>query len=231
MTEPNVAAVALNIAQACVKAGRDPESVRLMAVSKQVGAGMVRKAASMGVTLFGENHVQEARDKSEEGAFKGATLCLIGHLQTNKASLAARVFDEVHSVDTVHVAEALSRFSLMYRGAGRPLTVLIEVNAGEDPAKYGVMPDEAADLVKAVMGMPGLVVRGLMTVAPGHGEGEVARRAFRRLFDLKAELARSGVPLENLKELSMGMSADYPLAIEEGSTIVRIGTALFGPRQ
>lgn len=231
MTEPNVAAIVENIGAACRLAGRETGSVRLMAVTKQVPADTVRQAAQMGITLFGENHVQEARAKAQAGAYRGATLCLIGHLQTNKVSLAARVFDEVHSVDSERVAEALSRFSLLYRGHDRPLRVLVEVNAGEDPAKYGVMPDGAAALAQAVLAMPGLSLRGLLTVAPWYGDEARARQTFRRLREIRDALAAGGVPGENLAELSMGMSGDYRVAIEEGSTLVRIGTALFGPRR
>lgn len=231
MTEPGVAGVVASVEAACRRAGRDPSGVKLMAVTKQVLPETVRKAAFLGVTLFGENRVQEARQKVREGAFKGVALCLIGHLQTNKASMAARIFDEVHSVDSIRIAAALSKFSLEYRGSGRPLPVLLEVNAGQDPAKYGVMPEGAGTLALKVLEMPGLTLKGLMTVAPGYGDEQLARAAFRRLRELRDSLTRSCIPPENLHELSMGMSGDYGLAIEEGSTLVRIGTALFGPRQ
>jgi pyridoxal phosphate enzyme (YggS family) len=229
MTVPDVARVAASIEAACVKAGRDPKSVRLLAVTKQVPTPAIRQAADLGVSLFGENRVQEAREKANQGAYEGSTLCLIGHLQSNKASLAARLFDEVHSVDSLRIADALNKASSRYRTA--PLPVLIEVNAGEDPAKFGVLPGSVKELAFAVMEMPGLALRGLMTVAPGYGDAELARSAFRRLRQARDELRDAGIPADSLRELSMGMSGDYEIAISEGSTIVRIGTALFGPRK
>ncbi|MEX0974070.1 MAG: YggS family pyridoxal phosphate-dependent enzyme [Bacillota bacterium] len=229
MTVPDVATVAQNIEAACRRIGRDPATVRLMAVTKQVPATTIREAMVAGVSLFGENRVQEARSKMEVGAFQGATLCLVGHLQSNKASLAARLFDQVHSVDSERLATALGKFRLQY--LGDPLPVLMEVNAGEDPAKNGVPASGALGLALSILQTPGLVLKGLMTVAPGHGDEGTARRAFRRLRLLRNELMEAGVPAVNLQELSMGMSGDYAAAIEEGSTIVRIGTALFGPRR
>jgi pyridoxal phosphate enzyme (YggS family) len=229
MTAPNVAEIAANIETTCTRVGRDPSTVRLMAVTKQVPSAVIREAADAGVSLFGENHVQEAKEKSEEGAFSRATLCLIGHLQTNKASLAARLFDQVHSVDSARLAGLLGKFRLQYEKP--PLPVLMEVNAAADPAKYGVLPEGALDLARAILATSGVTLAGLMTVAPWSADKTAARGAFGRLRKLRDELAESGIPQENLRELSMGMSGDYEIAIEEGSTIVRIGTALFGPRR
>lgn len=229
MTVLNVARVQASIRETCERTGRDPASVRLLAVTKEVPPETIRQAINAGITLFGENRVQEAREKSAQGAFRGAAICLIGHLQSNKASLAARIFDEVHSVDSGRLAASLGSASLRYRRS--PLPVLIEVNAGEDPAKFGVAPSRALELVRAVIDMPGLRLRGLMTVAPGQGDEALARAAFRSLRMLRDEMLDAGVAPEFLGELSMGMSGDYVVAIEEGSTIVRIGTALFGPRR
>lgn len=229
MTVPDVARVAASIEAACVRAGRDPKTVKLLAVTKQVPVEAIRQAAELGVSLFGENRVQEAREKASQGAFLGSTLCLIGHLQSNKASLAARLFDEVHSVDSPRIAVALGKTASRYRE--KPLPVLIEVNAGEDPAKFGVLPSEAKELALLVMETPGLALKGLMTVAPGYGDAEIARSAFRRLRQVRDDLLNAGIPEDALQELSMGMSGDYEIAISEGSTIVRIGTALFGPRR
>lgn len=229
MTVPNVARIAASIRETCERVGRDPSSVKLLAVAKEVPPETIRQAVDAGITLFGENRVQEARDKSAQGAFTGATICLIGHLQSNKASLAARIFDEVHSVDSERLAAYLGSSSLRYRRS--PLPVLVEVNAAEDPAKFGVAPSHALELVRAVIATPGLRLRGLMTVAPGQGDEALSRAAFRRLRFTRDELLDAGVAREYLSELSMGMSGDYVVAIEEGSTIVRIGTALFGPRR
>lgn len=225
----NIARIAASIEETCAKVGRDASSVRLMGVTKQVPEETIREAVLSGVTYFGENRVQEARDKAAAGAFEGARLCLIGHLQSNKVSQAVRIFDEIHSVDTVALAAALGKASLRYRPT--PLPILVEVNAGEDPAKFGVLPAEAPDLVKAVIDVDGLSLRGLMTMAPGHGDEAASRGAFSRLRRLRDEMLEAGFPPENLREMSMGMSMDYEVGIAEGSTIIRIGTALFGPRR
>ena len=227
MIAKNIDSVRRSVHEACMKAGRDPKSVEIMGVTKFVGPDLIREAVSYGIVSLGENQVQEIRRKKALGAYDGARLCLIGHLQTNKASMAARVCDEVHSVDSVRVAEALSKFSLMYRTDG-VLPVLMEVNAGRDPKKHGVLPEDASKLCDTIMSLEGIQLRGLMTVAPE--DPTLARGAFRSLRLLRDELAARGTPVSNLETLSMGMSQDYESAILEGSTMVRIGTALFGPR-
>ncbi len=231
MIADNLQVVMERVAEACAKANRDPASVRLMAVTKNVTSEAIQEAYGLGLTLFGENRVQEAKRKIEAGVFKDSKICLVGHLQTNKASSAARLFDAVHSVDSRRVAEALSRFSVLYRSKGsREIEVMIEVNIGRDPRKYGVMPEEALGLAQYAVGLPGILLTGLMTVAPGMGDLAMAQGAFRELRTLRDRLVDSGVSMENLKELSMGMSGDYPVAVEEGATVIRLGTALFGPR-
>ncbi len=227
MISRNLTTVRKSVERACLKAGRDPSSVEIMGVTKFVEPGLIREAIGLGLRFIGENQVQEIRRKKSSGAYDGARLCLIGHLQTNKASMAARVCDEVHSVDSTRVAEALSKFSLMYR-EDEPLTILMEVNAGLDPKKHGVLPEDAPSLCDTIMSLEGLRLRGLMTVAPG--DPEAARSAFRSLRLLRDDLIAKGIPQDNLATLSMGMSGDYEVAISEGSTMVRIGTALFGPR-
>ena len=227
MIAERIASVRQSVHEACVKAGRDPASVELMGVTKFVGPGLIREAISNGISSLGENQVQEIRGKKALAAYDGARLCLIGHLQTNKASMAARLCDEVHSVDSIRVAEALSKFSLMYRKNG-PLPVLMEVNAGRDPKKHGVLAEDAPMLCDTIMSLKGLWLKGLMTVAPD--DPGLARGSFRSLRLLRDELVAQGTPFSHLRTLSMGMSKDYEAAILEGSTIVRIGTALFGPR-
>lgn len=227
MIAKNIDFVRQSIHEACMKAGRDPKSVEIMGVTKFVDQKLIREAVSHGIVSIGENQVQEIRRKKALGAYDGARLCLVGHLQTNKASMAARICDEVHSVDSVRVAEALSRFSLMYRQDG-PLPVLMEVNAGLDPKKYGVLPEDAPGLCDTIMSLKGIRLKGLMIVAPE--DPGLAREAFRSLRLLRDELVDKGAPSANLETLSMGMSQDYDMAILEGSTMIRIGTALFGPR-
>lgn len=231
MTETGVARIMESIREACVRCGRDEDSVRLLGVSKGVSAETVKKAIAQGLGLVGENRVQEARRKAREDAYTGAGLCLVGHLQSNKASMAARVFDQVHSLDSFRIASSLSKFRLQHKGPDHPMPVLIEVNVGRDPAKHGVAPELAGELAAKVLEMPCLNLKGLMTVPPGYGDLRLAREAFGKLRELSYDLIGSGVPAGNMRELSMGMSGDYLVAIEEGATLVRIGTALFGPRQ
>ncbi len=230
MIAKNLAAVKQRIEQACDKTGRDPSTVTIMGATKRMPVQVIREAICAGISVFGENRVQEAKEKAEAGAFEGAGLFLIGHLQTNKASWAARLFQGVHSVDSQKIALTLSRFSKIYRTPENPIQVMVEVNIGHDPAKFGVAPENALDLVNAVVGLPGLALVGLMTVPPLSPEPGVSKHAFRELRLLRERLIDSGIDPANLMELSMGMSADYPEAVEEGATLIRLGTVLFGPR-
>jgi pyridoxal phosphate enzyme (YggS family) len=224
----NLETIKHNIKQACDKAGRDPASVRILAVSKTFDAQAINEAKSLEISYFGENRVQEARSKVLEGAFEGATLCLIGHLQSNKASMAARIFDEIHSVDSRKIAEVLSKFSLKYRDC--PLPVYLQVNIAGDVNKHGCKPREAYDLAKYILNLEGLKLAGLMTIVPLSESSEDARLHFRNLRLLRDDMLSTGIPAHNLRELSMGMSSDYQVAIEEGATMIRLGTALFGSR-
>ena len=229
MKEIDVARILDNIAKACARAHRDPGEVKIQGATKGVSVEVIRKAIALGITIIGENRVNEAKAKAAEGAYSGSTLCLIGHLQSNKASMAARIFDEVHSVDSERIASLLSKFRKYY--CLGPLPVLLEVNVGRDPAKYGLPEEAALETAEKIMEMPALQLKGLFTVAPGYGDLQLARSAFRALRELRDDLVRHGIPEANMRELSMGMSADYEVAVEEGATIVRLGTVLFGPRQ
>jgi len=217
-----------NIKEACEKAGRDPASVRILAVSKSFDAQAINEAKTLGISYFGENRVQEARDKVLGGAFEGSTLCMIGHLHSNKASLAARVFDEVHSVDRLKLATVLSKFSLKYRK--RELPVYLQANISGEETKHGCKPSEAYNLARHILDLEGLKLVGLMTIAPVSEFPGDSRLHFRNLRLLRDDMLSMGIPAHNLKELSMGMSSDYQLAIEEGATVIRLGTALFGTR-
>ncbi|NLA60283.1 MAG: YggS family pyridoxal phosphate-dependent enzyme [Firmicutes bacterium] len=228
MIRANIEAVLERVRKACERSGRDAAQVKVMAVTKSVGASLVRDAIESGLVLFGENRVQEARKKVSEGVFEGVSICMIGHLQTNKASMAARVFDEIHSVASVRIAGALAKYAAMYRS--EPLPVLMEVNAGLDPAKHGIAPEEALALARHILSLPSLRLKGLMTVAPLTGGSRSARECFRTLRTLRDEMVSSGIHPEYLRELSMGMSGDFDIAVEEGATIIRLGTSLFGPR-
>jgi len=202
------------------KAAGLSQRVQIIAVTKGHPGAAVLAAIEAGVTDVGENRVQEALRKQDELGHLPVAWHLIGHLQTNKAKAAAGRFAAVHSVDSLRVAEALEAANLKLGTAG--LDVLLQVNIGHEPQKAGVMPDEVGGLAELVSTLPGLRLGGLMAIPPATNTGGVARADFERMHRLVAELG--------LAELSMGMSADLELAVELGATMVRIGTAIFGPR-
>ena len=208
-------------AEACEKAGRPRGSVRLLAVSKTKPPEAVREAAECGVRLFGENRVQEAQSKIPMCP-GGLEWHLIGHLQSNKAKVAARFFQMVHSVDSLKLLQALESH------ADVTLPVLLQVNVSGEAAKFGMKPDEVAGVIEAANEMQKVEVHGLMTIPPFSPDPEKTRIHFSNLRKLRDRLQdKTGTPLP---ELSMGMSHDLEVAIEEGSTWVRIGTDLFGSR-
>ncbi len=220
----NLQRVRERVVHAALKAGRSPESVRLVAVSKGQPAGSLREAIAAGALEIGENYVQEAEAKFAELGGAAVVRHLIGPLQRNKAGRAAMLFDMVQSIEDVRTATALGARA---RSAGRVIEILVEVNVSGEATKHGVSPEAATDLVAELSGAPGVRVVGLMGVGPAvgaAGEGEV-RRAYQGLAALFGRL-----PSANRQVLSMGMTGDFELAIAEGSTMVRIGTALFGPR-
>jgi len=206
------------------RAGRDAGSVRLVGVVKTVPAERVREAVALGLEDLGENRVQEAERKIA-AVGRGARWHMIGHLQRNKAARAVELFDRIHGVDGVELAMALSRHAAR---AGRTLPVMVEVNVSGEGSKFGVHPERLPELLEGIVELPGLVVDGLMTVGRMVERAEEARPTFARLRELRDRAAaRLG---RELPELSMGMSADYEVAVEEGATMVRVGTALFGAR-
>jgi len=216
------------IAQAARKALRRPEDVALMAVSKTQPAEIVARAARAGITLFGENRVQEGAAKVEalSGEFPNLEWRLIGPLQTNKARTALQWFHAVESLDRERLA---ARLEALLSERGQPLPVLLEINVGREASKSGALPEDAERLGAAALACPHLEVRGLMAVPPFDPDPEKARPHFAAVRELRDRLAaRLGTPLP---ELSLGMSHDFAVAVEEGSTEVRIGTALFGPRE
>ena len=226
----NLAAVRERIAAAARRAGRCPEEIALMAVSKTFPAEIIREAYHAGQRLFGENRVQEFADKA--GALQqlaDAEWHLIGHLQTNKAAKAAELFSAVDSVDSLRLAERLNAAA---EKAGKRLPALIEINVGGEAAKSGVAPDSAEldRLLAATPQLTALQFRGLMTIPPFTEDPQQARPYFRRLRELRDQIAARHLPAVNLDVLSMGMSHDFEVAIEEGSTCVRVGTAIFGVR-
>ena len=219
-------AVRGEVAARTVAAGRAPESCRLVAVTKGHPASLVHAAIVAGASDVGENYVQEGARKRADVAQLGdadtARWHLIGPLQTNKAALAARSFDLFHAIDRVEVAAALAR-----RASG-PIEGLLQVNVARDPRKAGVPPDDVLACVRQLSAVPGFELRGLMTIGPLDADAAATRRTFAALRQQVDELR--GMGYERLTELSMGMSDDYPEAIAEGATLVRLGTAIFGPR-
>jgi pyridoxal phosphate enzyme (YggS family) len=219
-------AVLGRIADAAAHAGRDPGDVTLVAVSKTVEASRIRAAVAAGLTVLGENRVQEAEAKVPD--VDGATWHLVGPLQGNKARRAVGLFDVIQSVDSLALATRLATIAAELR-PGRPLPVLLQVNVDADPAKAGWSPDDLARDAEALAGLAGLEVRGLMTIGRLVETAEAARPTFAGLRDLGVRL-RAGAWPGLGTELSMGMSDDYATAVEEGATIVRVGRALFGER-
>ncbi|MBP7481415.1 MAG: YggS family pyridoxal phosphate-dependent enzyme [Lacunisphaera sp.] len=212
------------IAALCRAAGRDPQEVTLLPVTKTHPAAVVDYAARYGLAAVGENRVQEAVEKRAQ-ATAPVRWELIGHLQSNKAKLAATHFGRIQSVDSEKLLIVLDRAA---GELGRKLPVLLQVNAGLDPAKSGAAPADAPRLLDCALARPHLQVDGLMTIAPLSDDPAVARRTFAHLRTIRDQLAaRTGAPL---RVLSMGMSGDIEAAIAEGSTLVRVGSALFGPR-
>ncbi len=215
-----------SISDACSKAGRSPDEVTLMAVSKNHPAAIVAEALEVGLCNFGENRVQEAVEK-KQAVVGSAFWELIGNLQTNKARLAAEHFDRIQSVDRLKLINALDRHCGELGRARLP--ILLQVNAGRDPAKFGCEIDDAEALTELVLSKNHLQLDGLMTIAPLSGDPSIARKTFAELRKIRDNLSsKLGVRLD---VLSMGMSGDFESAIAEGSTLVRVGTALFGGRK
>jgi len=213
------------IARTCTRSGRAPESVQLLPVTKGFPAESVRQAMKLGLRDFGENRVQEAEEKIAD-VIPRPRWHLVGHLQRNKARRAVELFDVIHSIDSVQLADEVSRRGV---GMAKRAACLVEVNTSGDPNKFGVPPEDALGLLRAVREMGGIELRGLMAIGPLGGGVEGARRAFQRLAAIRREAQLAGILAED-SDLSMGMSDDFEIAIEEGATIVRVGTALFGAR-
>ena len=215
------------IGEAAAKADRDPKGIKLLAAAKAQSAESIRAAIAAGVTLIGENYVQEAEEK-KEAIREPVEWHMIGHLQRNKAKIAAEIFDVIESLDNVVLAKELDREG---KRRGKKIRALVEVNLGGEESKSGIAQDKLPQLLHAVGELSHLSVEGLMTVPPFRNNPEEVRPYFSSLRDLQMELQGLKIPNVNLRELSMGMTHDYAVAIEEGATIVRIGTALFGPRK
>jgi pyridoxal phosphate enzyme (YggS family) len=223
----NLEGVRARIARAAARAGRDPGAIRVVAVSKTFGPEAVRAAAAAGVRDVGENRVQEALQKMTETADVPVRWHLVGHLQTNKARKAAGSFAVIHSVDRLELLERLDRAAVEL--GARP-EILVQVDLAGEATKFGAPPAAARALVDAALRCRALRLVGLMVLPPFFEDPEAVRPFFARLRRLRDEWVAGGVPAASLAELSMGMSHDFEVAVEEGATMVRIGTAIFGPR-
>jgi PLP dependent protein len=215
------------ITEAAVKAGRNPQEIKLLAAAKSQSIESIRVAIAAGVRLVGENYVQEAEHK-RQAISEPVEWHMIGHLQRNKVQLALKTFDLVQSLDSAALALELEKEG---KKRGKTIRTLIEVNLGDEPSKSGLAQGKVGELLKKVGDLAHLRVEGFMAVPPFRENPEQVRPFFTALKNLQVELQGLKIPNVMLNELSMGMTHDYPVAVEEGATIVRIGTALFGPRK
>lgn len=223
----NVGRVRTRMRQAAERAGRNPASVRLVAASKTVDVARIRAAIAAGVTILGENYLQETRQKLGQLGRGGVEWHLIGPLQRNKVRYVFDLFDMMHSLDRLELAEEINRRA---ERLGRRLPVLLEVNVGGETSKSGWTTTDLLNDIRQLATLPHIQVRGLMTIPPPMSQPHEARPFFRQLRQLRDRLAKEGYDGMTFDELSMGMTADYEVAIEEGATLVRVGTAIFGPR-
>ncbi len=223
----NISTIKQRIAAAAARSNRDPASVRLLAVTKTVPPHIIEQAVNAGLTAFGENYVQEAREKI---AVIGQRVQwhMIGHLQTNKAKYVVNLFDYIHSVDRLELAEEINKRAPL---TGRKINILIEINISGEKTKSGITAIQSIDLIKEVSGLENISVKGLMTMAPYSDHPENSRPYFSELKNLRDKITSEGITGIQMEELSMGMTDDFEIAIEEGATIVRIGRAIFGERK
>lgn len=226
MTGENLRTVEKVIDDTCEKAGRERSEVTLIAVSKTKPISMIREAYKMGVRDFGENKVQELTDKISQLP-SDIRWHMIGHLQRNKVKYIVGKVELIHSVDSLRLAEEISQEALK---KGVTANILVEVNAAGEESKFGIAPEETQDLVEQIGKLPAVRVKGLMTIAPYTDNPEDNRNYFRKLKQLSVDIGKKNIHNVNMDVLSMGMSGDYSVAIEEGSTYVRIGTGIFGER-
>jgi len=215
------------IRKSAIDCQRDPQSIRLVTVSKTMSTKRVKEAIDAGVEILGENYIQEAREKIDRFSSYPVSWHFIGHLQTNKAKYAVRLFDLIHSVDSLKLAVELNKQA---KKIDKVQDILIQVNAGQEVSKTGASPEEAFDLIKNIDRLDNLCLRGLMTMPPFFNAPQKVRPYFSSLCDLRDRIKaviQTSIPMN---ELSMGMTNDFEVAIEEGATLLRIGTAIFGER-
>lgn len=216
------------IRQAAEACGRDADSVRLVAVSKTVAPDIVREALEAGVTILGENYVQEAREKFKALVQYPVSWHFIGHLQSNKAKYAVRLFDLIHSVDSLKLAHELDKQAAK---VDKIQQILVQVNISGEDTKSGISADETIELISAISLLKNLSIKGLMTMPPFFYQPEKVRPYFAALRNLRDQIKERCIPNVSMQELSMGMTGDFEVAIQNGATLVRIGTAIFGERK
>ena len=224
----NIRKIRARIANTALACGRSPESITLLAITKTFPVETISRAIEAGQRHFGENRVQEAEPKILALASRAhLEWHMVGHLQSNKARRAAEIFDVIHSVDSIKLAEKLSQASVTL---GKQLSVLLQVDLGHEPTKFGIDPKEIREILAAILNLKGIRVNGLMIIPPFFENAEQARPCFAQLRDLRDALESEQPACLGQQQLSMGMSHDFEVAIQEGSTLVRIGTAIFGER-
>ena len=226
--QKSIEAIKQRIGQACLRAGRDPADVTLVAVAKTFAAGAVAEAVEAGVADVGENYVQELLQKRELLADKGVRWHFIGHLQSNKVKYIIEWIHLIHAVDRKEVVQEIDRRA---GRAGRIMNLLVEVNTTGEQSKFGVAPEKALPFIHTLAEYRNIDIAGLMTIGPFLPDPEGSRSMFRRLSELREEVRQLGQPNVSMRYLSMGMTGDFEVAIEEGATHVRIGTAIFGRRR
>ncbi len=226
MVNENLKQVRDNIAAACARAGRDQRDVLLVAVSKTKPVSLIEEAIEAGQNTFGENKVQEMCDKMEVLP-KQLKWHMIGHLQRNKVKYIAGKVELIHSVDSLRLAKQISDEA---QKLNIEIPVLLEVNVAREESKFGFFMEEVEDACRAISTMPGICVKGLMTSAPFVENAEDNRKYFKKLYELAVDIQSKNIDNISMKELSMGMTGDYVVAVEEGATIVRVGTGIFGSR-
>lgn len=225
--EENLKTVEKKIAEACKKSGRDRSEVTLIAVSKTKPVSLIMEAYDAGIREFGENKVQELVSKYEEMP-KDIHWHMIGHLQTNKVKYIIDKAYLIHGVDSLHLAEEISRQAVK---CGITANILIEINIGDEESKFGCRTDEAESLVESIEKLPGICIKGLMTVAPYVENAENNRGCFAKMRQLSVDITNNSGNNSRVNELSMGMTGDYTVAIEEGASYIRVGTGIFGARE
>ena len=224
----NIEKINNEIKQIAVNCGRNPETIKVLAVSKKKPAYMVQKAIDAGINLFGENYIQEAVDKINKLSNTSVRWHFIGHLQSNKAKIAVKFFDLIHSVDTIGLASEINKQALTI---GKVQNILIQINIGKEETKSGINSEDVIEFMRQLNCFENISVCGLMTMPPFFNDYEKTRPFFSAIQTIQQKIIEAKIPNIKMNELSMGMSGDFKVAIEEGSTIVRIGTSIFGKRE